>query len=96
MKRRKVDPIVNEGSKYLVSLSPNACCVAVAKGSSISFYQTGRLILGLKGQSTLRQKVYMCSVQVNERNFTEKRGCTGFLDEGDIRIGQNAIEVHLL
>ena len=34
-----------------MSLSPSACCVAVANGNTISFYQAGRLVLGLKGKA---------------------------------------------
>ena len=33
-----------------MSLSPSACCVAVANGNSITFYQAGSVVLGLKGE----------------------------------------------
>ena len=53
LKRRRVDQAFDEGGKYLVSLSPSACCLAVGNGNSISFYQIGKVILGLKGMLTL-------------------------------------------
>ena len=51
LKRRRIDAeSANKGGgRYLVSLSPSACCVAVANGNSISFYQAGKVVLGLKG-----------------------------------------------
>ena len=50
LKRRRIDAeSADEGGRYLVSLSPSACCVAVANGNSISFYQAGKVVLGLKG-----------------------------------------------
>ena len=39
----------DEAGRYLVSLSLSACRVAIANGNSISFYQAGKVILGLKG-----------------------------------------------
>ena len=35
---------------YVVCLSPSASCVAIARGDTISMYNTGGLILGVKGQ----------------------------------------------
>ncbi|XP_064402948.1 uncharacterized protein LOC135348605 isoform X2 [Halichondria panicea] len=49
-KRRKLDQS-DSSHGCLVTLSPNACCMAVARGSTVLLYHTGRLILGLKDSS---------------------------------------------
>ena len=50
LKQRLEAESADEAGRYLVSLSPSACCVAIANGNSISFYQAGKVVLGLKGK----------------------------------------------
>ena len=44
-----------------MSLSPSACCVAIANGNSISFYQAGKVVLGLKGKN-VQAKMFVCCI----------------------------------